>query len=324
MKLESFELEPLSGANPWLDQALLSPLHSFLSRPHKGFRAGLVDLGFRLFATPDIRRKNGEISKRLQSVIETLHAGSLIVDDVQDQSEERRGQPCLHHQIGVPLAINAGNWLYFLALQKVTETPWPDSWRLRALTECTQILLRAHEGQALDLSVRMTDAEPQKIPSLCRQSLAGKSGALMELGLVLGALAAEASDPQLAAARRLGLELGVNLQMFDDLGNLNLERPQTKHLEDLMLGRPSFVWWVVAEHFPHCLEDFAASARALPDLAQLKKCLQQMPVHAEGRRLALAHQERLFADWNPDGAAFDAHVFDQIVSLSKRIAHAYN
>jgi len=46
--------------------------------------------------------------------IELLHNALLIHDDIEDESEERRGRPALHQLHGIPLAINAagdGAWL---------------------------------------------------------------------------------------------------------------------------------------------------------------------------------------------------------------------
>ena len=46
---------------------------------------------------------------------ELLHVGSMIVDDVQDHSDIRRGGPALHRLYGEALAINVGCASYFLA-----------------------------------------------------------------------------------------------------------------------------------------------------------------------------------------------------------------
>lgn len=45
---------------------------------------------------------------------ELMHSGSLIIDDIQDRSEMRRGKKCVHHIYGEPLSINAGCACYFL------------------------------------------------------------------------------------------------------------------------------------------------------------------------------------------------------------------
>jgi geranylgeranyl pyrophosphate synthase len=47
-----------------------------------------------------------------------LHNASLLIDDIQDNSKLRRGVPVAHNIYGVPLTINAANYIYFLAMQK--------------------------------------------------------------------------------------------------------------------------------------------------------------------------------------------------------------
>jgi geranylgeranyl pyrophosphate synthase len=47
-----------------------------------------------------------------------LHNASLLIDDIKDSSKLRRGVPVAHNIYGVPLTINAANYIYFLAMQK--------------------------------------------------------------------------------------------------------------------------------------------------------------------------------------------------------------
>jgi geranylgeranyl pyrophosphate synthase len=41
-------------------------------------------------------------------ILEMIHIALLIIDDIEDESETRRGGPCVHKAVGVPTAINAG------------------------------------------------------------------------------------------------------------------------------------------------------------------------------------------------------------------------
>jgi len=47
---------------------------------------------------------------------EIVHNGSLIADDIEDQSFKRRGDLCIHRKFGIDYAINAGNFMYFVPL----------------------------------------------------------------------------------------------------------------------------------------------------------------------------------------------------------------
>lgn len=55
-----------------------------------------------------------------------LHNASLLIDDIQDNSKLRRGAPVAHSIYGVPLTINAANYVYFLAMQKASALKHPD------------------------------------------------------------------------------------------------------------------------------------------------------------------------------------------------------
>ena len=44
--------------------------------------------------------------------IEFIHNGTLIVDDIEDDSSFRRNEPALHLDYGVDYAINTGNLMY--------------------------------------------------------------------------------------------------------------------------------------------------------------------------------------------------------------------
>ena len=54
----------------------------------------------------------------VQKIIGELHNASLLIDDIQDNSVLRRGQPVAHKIFGVGSVINCANYVYFLAQQR--------------------------------------------------------------------------------------------------------------------------------------------------------------------------------------------------------------
>ena len=138
------------------DQALNDPVKQFLSRSGKGIRPELVNELFRLSGG------TGDAPRAISEAIELLHAGSLIIDDIEDDSIERRGKPTLHREIGIPLALNAGNWMYFQAIDKLATSPFRSRTRHRILARTTRTIRRCHEGQALDLSARVDLLAPAR------------------------------------------------------------------------------------------------------------------------------------------------------------------
>jgi hypothetical protein len=75
---------------------LLSPIQEFLGRPAKKIRAQLVFSSFEL-SNQGLDRDAGRQSTvaALAALVEELHAGSLVIDDIQDAGENRRGRPAL-------------------------------------------------------------------------------------------------------------------------------------------------------------------------------------------------------------------------------------
>lgn len=237
------------------ERALLGPLREFLSRPGKELRARLCELGFTLGGGAA-----HALPVELPLLIEILHAGLLIIDDIEDGSEQRRGRPALHRLHGVPVALNAGNWLYFWPQALLASLPLPAAARLQAHERIADCLLRCHEGQALDLTVRVTELAPAEVPAVVRTLATLKTGKLVGLATALGALAARAPRRRVEALARFGCEVGVGLQMLDDLsGVLNAAR-RDKACEDLQLGRVTWVWAWLAEQLD--AESYARLQRA--------------------------------------------------------------
>ena len=223
---------------PWRlwRKALYAPLHEFLSRPGKEFRAELLQQCWHLGTRKDLP------PPELSMVVEALHAGSLIIDDIEDASLERRGRPALHHLTGVPTALNAGNWLYFWPFRLLEQVEASDQIRAQAHRLVTQVLLECHYGQALDLSVCLSDLDQSEVVGVVRTIAELKTGSLVGLAAGLGALVSGADASIVPAAIRFGRELGIGLQMLDDLSGLINEERSAKGLEDVTLARPTWPW----------------------------------------------------------------------------------
>jgi geranylgeranyl pyrophosphate synthase len=224
------------------DRALRAPVLDFVERPSKALRAGLLTRCFELAGG------RGACPDALRAIVEILHAGSLIIDDIEDASSSRRGRPALHALHGLPVALNAGNWMYFWALGLVQGLPLGERVQLSLYRWVLRTLLRSHHGQALDLTANVYELPQVDVPKVVLATSELKTGALMELSAVLGALAAEAAPSLVSEFARFGREVGVALQMLDDVGGLVSEKRCHKGHEDLLLGRPTWPWaWLCTE-----------------------------------------------------------------------------
>lgn len=226
------------------NRALHAPLRDFLERPGKEFRGNLVRTSYELAGGA------GTCPEVLPAVIEIVHAGSLIVDDIQDQSPTRRGRPAMHVEYGLPVALNCGNWLYFWAYDLISQSRLEPAIQWQLLTTTSRALLACHYGQALDLTLNVHEIEQARLHASVEAATELKTGALMELAAVLGARAAGGFPERVASLGRFGRTLGCVLQMLDDLSGLLSERRCHKGHEDLIGGRPTWPWAWLADELP--------------------------------------------------------------------------
>lgn len=244
-------------------RALSGPAEEFLSRPGKQLRSAMVRTGWMLAGGAE-----AEVPDRLGLVVELLHAGSLVIDDVEDGSRERRGRPALHCLVGVPLAINTGSWMYFWALAEIAALGVPVANELAIYRAACSTLVRCHQGQALDLSVRIPDLALADVPAVVDATTRLKTGALCSFATSIGAHAIGAPNEVVEATVKLGRSMGIALQMLDDLGSLTAAR-RDKGREDLRGGRPTWPWAWLAETQPFAWSRLAARASAARDDAEL-------------------------------------------------------
>lgn len=294
----SLDLGGVALPAPLWDEALRRPLADFLARPGKEFRARLVSAAWRLCG------RAGNPPAELGFIVEVLHAGSLIIDDIEDDSTTRRGDVALHLRYGLPRALNAGCWLYFWPHVLLERLAAPPAIELACRRWIDAALLRAHQGQALDLSARITELDPADVPAVVATTTRLKTGALMQLAAALGAIVAGASPAQVEALATFGRDLGVGLQMLDDLGSLSCPSRAAKALEDVRGARPTWPWAWAAERvtparFAALVEPVRAlrePADAASDLAALRAVTA--PLLAEvgdpGRALVHAHLQAAF------------------------------
>jgi geranylgeranyl pyrophosphate synthase len=253
------------GPRVWA-RALATPLADFVARPGKGFRQNLVHTSFALAGG------DGACPHLLPLIVEVLHCGSLVVDDIQDQSATRRGAPSLHVEYGLPVALNVGNWMYFWAFALLERVPLPADRLLQVHRTVSRTLLGCHHGQGLDLTANVRDLRQDQVAGVVTTCAELKTGALMELAARLGAIAAGSSACVQNALGQFGRSLGVALQMLDDLGGLVSDRRCHKGHEDLRLGRPTWPFAWLAEE---------SSATQYAELEAMSEAVQAGDLHPE-------------------------------------------
>jgi len=158
---------------------------------------------------------------------ELLHTGSLIVDDVQDNADMRRGGPSCHKIYGNAIAINAGNACYFIWQLLFLDNRLPDSQKLQAYEMYFDVMRAVHAGQAMDID-GVQDLMPQTIMSgnsteLERRILAIhrlKSAVPARMLAELGAMVGGATSEQIGCLGHFFEVLGIAFQIMDDVLDL--------------------------------------------------------------------------------------------------------
>jgi geranylgeranyl pyrophosphate synthase len=312
-----------------LQKALLNPIHELTSSPGKRVRGKLVALAYRLLSNG--AQQTAVSARRLRigsEVLELIHAGSLIVDDIEDGSRMRRGIPALHVRYGLPIALNAGNWLYFWPFQLVKDLELADDTTLRAYQYYHRTLLRAHFGQALDLGTGVDTLAQDRVAEVCLVALALKTGALMGFAMVMGGLIAGAGESATALLNDFGRDLGVALQMFDDIGNVSGAREPSKQYEDFTLCRPSWAWaWAAMNSSPAEYARFVDAVGKLPDPNALEEWIAKHELVKKARASAYHHLGLTFAGLKKGLEAerirWSKRAFEDLQAMGEEIAAAY-
>ena len=325
---ELLGLDDTSPIEDVLRSALLDLLAELASTPGKRIRGQLVTLSYRLVSDTPPSVHAMKQCRRCADVVELLHAGSLIIDDIEDGSTVRRGRPALHIQFGIPLALNAGNWLYFWPLELLRETELQSEKIFYLYEHYHRTLLRAHFGQAVDLSARIGTLSQCRVVAACLASMKLKTGAIMGFATILGGAIAGASERLLSILEEFGRELGVALQMFNDLGNVIGKRDPSKRYEDLKLYRPSWVWACAAgSSTPKRYRQFCAAVARLPDADELEIWMEEHNLVQRLRASAHHHLDAAFKQLEERLNGHDVHwskcVFDELRQLGEEITVAY-
>lgn len=194
----------------------------------------------------------------LTTLVELPHNGSLIIDDIEDKADERRGGPAIHLLHGVDMAVNTGNFLYFEPTFLIERSGLDDAVQYRMVKFYLRVMRRLHLGQGLDIVWHNDHGylpDRAEYLQMCRF----KTGALSRLAAELGAASAGASVAEIEAVGGLWEDIGVGFQILDDVKNLVTGNPGKRRGDDIVEGKKSLPLLLHGERSP----DRGASLLAL-------------------------------------------------------------
>ncbi|MBU3897217.1 MAG: polyprenyl synthetase family protein [Nanoarchaeota archaeon] len=200
-----------------INKGVADPIWDLLNRGGKRWRPVL----FLLIA--EALGKNPEDVKEFVVIPEVVHNGTLMVDDVEDSSDLRRGKPCTHKMFGVDIAINAGNTMYFLPLLSLIKNK--DKFKPELLLNVYEIyaqeMINLSFGQAYDITWHKGLANADNLSEKqYLQMCAYKTGTLARMSAKIAAALSGATTEQVEAIGKLSETIGVAFQIKDDILNL--------------------------------------------------------------------------------------------------------
>jgi len=299
---------------------LINPLRELLFRGGKRWRPLLMTLICETL-------NGGDAAIPLSPILEFSHNASLIHDDIEDESDERRGKPAVHKIFGVDTAVNSASFFYFLASKCIDLCSFENKERIYKMwLECMR---RLHLGQAMDINWhRNITAVPsmEDYFLMCRL----KTGSLARLSTELGAFAAGAPDEVMRFLGDAADMMGIGFQILDDVKNLTTGIPGKKRGDDVVEGKKGLPVLLYMHKYPEKREkifyyfhEAKRGGTAAPEVEELINTLYSAGVFDEAEekgRSFLRETKEIFASHQFSGMSLNEHSHTLLEGFIKLIS----
>ncbi len=209
----SYNLEPIN-------KAIADPIWDMLNRGGKRWRPVL----FLLIC--EALGKEADYCLDFAIIPEVIHNGTLVIDDIEDSSELRRGKPCTYKIFQIDIAVNAGNAMYYLPLLPLMEqrTKLTPELQRDVYEVYVQEMINLSMGQAMDIAWHRGLANADELgEDDYLQMCAYKTGTLARMSAKIAAVIAGADTALVEKLGRFAESIGVAFQMQDDILDLTGE-----------------------------------------------------------------------------------------------------
>lgn len=225
--------------------------------------------------------------------IELIHNFSLIHDDIEDNSLQRRHRPTLWSLWGQAQAINAGDGLFAisrLALQRLTQRGVGPGKVVRAFRLVDETCLDLTEGQYLDLAF---EAEDSVTVEMYMEMIGKKTAALMGCATQMGAVLATDDEPVIEAYGAFGYQLGLLFQIVDDiLGIWGVGDTTGKAVgEDIANKKKSLPVVYALQKSPSLREIYREEQMDLAQQLAVMESLEEVSARKYAQELAARHMD---------------------------------
>jgi len=143
------------------------------------------------------------------ALVELLHNGTLLHDDVMDRADVRRHRPTVNRLWGEPVAILAGDFLLASVMDLALRTGRE---AIARLAVDTLMALVAGQMQEIRNQGNLSLGEAEYLDTIRR-----KTGSLFAAACRIGGLIAGGAPEPVRALTTFGMEFGLAYQILDDL-----------------------------------------------------------------------------------------------------------
>ena len=210
-----------SRDNNALTRGFAEPAHEFIQAGGKRVRPRFF---FHVLQAFDV--ENLEDYVELAAVVEIAHNATLVIDDVEDQSELRRGKPTMHKASGIDVAVNTGVLLHLLPLQSLMAVSVLSSeQRATAIEIYVEELVAVYHGQALDIAWHQAEHEStsqEQYLEMCRL----KTGGLLRMAARLACLVTSQDVSVTTQVASFAEAAGIAFQIRDDVLDLTADEQE--------------------------------------------------------------------------------------------------
>ncbi|MCL1978076.1 MAG: polyprenyl synthetase family protein [Candidatus Bathyarchaeota archaeon] len=200
-----------------LDKAIADPTWDILDRGGKRWRPAL----FLLIC--EALGKKEDYCVDFSVIPEVIHNGTLVIDDIEDTSELRRGKPCTYKLYGLDIAVNVGNAMYYMPLLALMgkEVNLPAEILCGVYEVYVQEMINLSMGQAMDITWHRSLANADNISEYdYLQMCAYKTGTLARMAAKMAAVFSGVEKSLVDKLGKFAESIGVAFQMQDDVLDL--------------------------------------------------------------------------------------------------------
>jgi geranylgeranyl diphosphate synthase type I len=251
--------------------------------------------------------------------IELIHNFSLIHDDIQDNSETRRGRETVWKRWGIAQAMNTGDAIYSaaqLAVHRLIELDIPEKHALGALKILADACLHLTRGQHLDL---LFEGQAAVSIDSYLEMVEGKTCSLLAAATQMGGYLASAAPDKVENMRTYGFHLGLAFQILDDiLGIWGKPEITGKPIgDDLKVRKKTLPVIFGLTHSPRFRELWASSDLNVAVMSEMSDQLESVGAQSNVMELAEKHSELALNALN--AADPSEPIREQLISITHQL-----